>query len=200
MLGLAFEHALWDEKREVGVLDTGFLDPAVEFPLHVLPKREAVRPDHLGSPDRRVVGQFGLLDDFHVPAVKIILPIGDFFNKFAFVRHLLLLPRACAGWRLVCIRVTPIRLPGLRAALKTPRSRNEAGSSRLGLGLARHLPRHPGRLPVILSRHGRRPPPGMKAGTFTRAPAKNLPKIRSFTRFTLERSEGFRLTGKRSAC
>src|ERR1700676_4430444 len=94
MLSLTFEEVHRDQQREVGRLRSGGFVPSPPPPLHPLPYRVAVRPDHHGSASRTVLGQLRLGQDILVPPWKVFL-LGSQH------RHLIALPlllnRRCAS-------------------------------------------------------------------------------------------------------
>ena len=70
-LTLLRQHRGGHEQREVEVLVTGRLDPVVELALDRLPDRVAVRLDHHGAANGRVLGQAGPTDYLAVPGGEI---------------------------------------------------------------------------------------------------------------------------------
>ncbi|OQB54976.1 MAG: hypothetical protein BWX98_02177 [Candidatus Aminicenantes bacterium ADurb.Bin147] len=81
VLGFLLEEALRDEQREIGVDVTGGFDPEIQGFLDVFPNGVAVGSDDHHPFHRGIIGQLGFLDDFGVPAGKILALRGDLLDK-----------------------------------------------------------------------------------------------------------------------
>ena len=87
VLGLAHDHVLRDQQREVPVLVARRFDHVVEGALDGLPDREAIGADDHAATDRAVVGQLGLAHHVGVPAVEIDRHARDFLREIGLFFH-----------------------------------------------------------------------------------------------------------------
>ena len=81
MVGLALQERARDEHREVGVFDADFLELRIEVFLARLPEGVAIRLEDLAAANRRVIDQSGLLVDLDIPAIEIVLDVGQVLDK-----------------------------------------------------------------------------------------------------------------------
>ena len=72
MFGLPAEETLGDEKREVSVLDAGFLEHPVQDALHLFPDSVAVGLDDHAAAHGRLLGQIGLDYEVVIP-LRVVL-------------------------------------------------------------------------------------------------------------------------------
>ena len=87
MILLLLEQALRNQARQVDILHSGLLEPAVQLILDVLPDRVSRRLDHHESLQLCVPGQICLLDYVRIPLGKVFLHRSDLFDKLLLIRH-----------------------------------------------------------------------------------------------------------------
>ena len=67
VLGFTAEETLWDEKGEIGVLHTCFLEHSVEDMLHFFPDCVSVGLDYHAASYGRLFGQIGFHNNIVIP-------------------------------------------------------------------------------------------------------------------------------------
>ena len=82
MLGFAAEERFWNEKREVGVLYTCFLEHTVKFVLHFFPNCITVGLDNHTASNRRLLCEIGFDHELIVPLRVVFAAFGQILKFF----------------------------------------------------------------------------------------------------------------------
>ena len=82
VLGFAREERFWNQQWEIGVLNAGLLEHAVQDVLHLFPNRIAVRLDHHAAAHVRLLCQVGFHHQLIIPLRIIHAAFRQLFQFF----------------------------------------------------------------------------------------------------------------------